>query len=481
LLLDEPTNHLDLPSLEWFEDFLVQFKGAIIIVSHDRTFLDRTVQFILELNSSRLDRYTGNYSSYLEQKVQRLEILKRTQAGQQRKIAEMERFIERFRSKATKARQVQSRIKALAKIERIEGPQQSKKFRRFSFPEPVRTGDQVIKIRAMETGYDGVMVLHDIDLNIQRGERIALAGPNGAGKSTLLKVIARQKKIHAGDIKWGTRVTVGYFGQHQVQELNMEQTVLQAATEVAGDASPTAVRTALGSFLFSASDVDKKVGVLSGGEKARLALVRMLLRPAPLLVLDEPTNHLDVESREALSDALTAFKGTLVFVSHDRRFVNSLATHVLDVNDGKIERYEGNYNAYLHQKRQQEQSDASHQPGRMGQAKKAAPSMNQGTDRKLSAKERRREAARLRQDRNDALRPLKKKSAELEGIVEDVEEQLADLDEQLADPAFYAQESTGETFRKRANLADKLEEASNAWLEIQQKIESMEAQFEEKQ
>jgi ATP-binding cassette subfamily F protein 3 len=346
LLLDEPTNHLDLASLAWLEDFLASYAGTVVVVSHDRYFLNRMVTSIADLTPEGLVVYPGDYDDYLVEREARRELLEARARNQAKRIAEVERFIERFRYKATKARQVQSRIKMLDKVERIELPGARRQVH-FAFPEPPRTGRRVATLSGIHKAYGDNVVYAGIDLAVERGERLALVGENGAGKSTLLKMLAGVLPFDRGERLLGSHVAVHYYAQHQLDALNPTRTVLEELEAAAPESTHTRLRTILGAFLFSGDSVEKKVAVLSGGEKARLALARMLVRPAALLCLDEPTNHLDLASREVLEAALAEFPGTIVFISHDRYFINRIATVVVEVAGGTLGRYPGTYDDYL--------------------------------------------------------------------------------------------------------------------------------------
>jgi ATP-binding cassette subfamily F protein 3 len=346
LLLDEPTNHLDLASLAWLEDFLAGYDGTVVVVSHDRYFLNRMVTSIADLTPDGLVVYPGDYDDFLVEREARRALLEARARNQAKRIAEVERFIERFRYKATKARQVQSRIKMLARVERLELPGASRQVH-FAFPEPPRTGRRVATLTGLHKAYGDNVVYAGVDVAVERGERLALVGDNGAGKSTLLKVLAGVLPFERGERTLGAHVAVHYYAQHQLDALDPARTVLEELEAVAPEATHTRLRTLLGAFLFSGDSVDKKVAVLSGGEKARLALARMLVRPAALLCLDEPTNHLDLASREVLESALADFPGTIVFISHDRYFINRIATAVVEVARGTLTRYPGSYDDYL--------------------------------------------------------------------------------------------------------------------------------------
>ncbi len=336
LLLDEPTNHLDIPSIEWLEAFLLDYPGAVLLISHDRSFMNGVVGGVIELSGGKATVFTGNYDAYLAEKERRALALDAAIARQEEEIAKTQEFIDRFRSKATKATQVQSRIKALEKIERLE-KDATEKTVRFTFPAPVRSGEIVATFSEIEKSYDGRMIVHPFDWVVRRGMKVALIGPNGAGKSTLLKIMAGTVVPDAGTYRTGTGVTTAYYSQHQLEILDPSHTVLASMESVAPDSeSQTRIRGLLGAFLFRHEEVFKKVGVLSGGEKSRLALARLLLAPANLLLLDEPTNHLDLPSREALVTALEAYRGTLVFITHDRYVIEKIATDIIEVLPGSI-------------------------------------------------------------------------------------------------------------------------------------------------
>jgi ATP-binding cassette subfamily F protein 3 len=346
LLLDEPTNHLDLPSIAWFEETLQEYKGAALIVSHDRTFLRRHATRVAELENARFTVWEGGYDRFLTQKEERRLQLEAEARSQGRKIAETERFIERFRYKASKARQVQSRVKSLAKLERVETAPESRRSMRLRIPAPARAGDVVLRLEGVHKRYGETLVYRGVDFLLRRGDRVALAGPNGAGKSTLLRIAAGALGFDAGTRTLGHNVTVAAYAQHQLETLDASRSVLAELESVAGVEDVPRLRGHLGAFLFSGDDVQKKVSVLSGGEKARLALAKMLLRPANFLVLDEPTNHLDVAACEVLEEALSDYQGTLLFISHDRAFINALATRVVEVRDGVLRDHAGNYDAF---------------------------------------------------------------------------------------------------------------------------------------
>ncbi len=370
LLLDEPTNHLDLEARNWLEDYLRNYPHALLLISHDRFFLDVTVNKIVEIWNKRLWFYTGNYDKYVRQKTRRNEQLQAAYRNQRDRIEQLEVFINRFRYQATKAKQVQSRIKELEKIERIEIPPEEKTIH-FSFPQPKPSGRIVAEFNHVDKSYGTKEVFRDVSFVIERADRIALVGVNGAGKSTLIKLLAGAEPLTGGEYRLGHNAQPDYFAQDQYKELNPDARIL----EDLGDASPrstqTELRSLLGCFLFSEDDVFKKIDVLSGGERGRYALLRLLLHPANFLLLDEPTNHLDLRAKDVLLDALTDYAGTVVFVSHDRYFIDKLATRVFEIGGGKVEIYPGNYEDYLWRK----QGGNTEQEERMASALQARTSV----------------------------------------------------------------------------------------------------------
>ena len=351
LLLDEPTNHLDLESLGWLENFLAAYEGSVVIVSHDRYFLNRMVTAIAELAGGSVTLYHGDYDHFLVEREARQALLEAQARNQAKRVAEIERFIERFRYKATKARQVQSRVKMLDRMERIETEAGARRIH-FAFPQPPRTGRLVARLAGVHKAYGDNVVYAGMDFQVERGDRVALVGVNGAGKSTLLKILAGVLPFDAASACSARHVEVQYYAQHQLDALDPTRTVLEELEQAAPEAQISRLRTILGSFLFSGDTVDKKVAVLSGGEKARLALAKMLARPAALLCMDEPTNHLDLASKEVLEEALAGFTGTIVFISHDRYFINRIATQVVEVDRGRLTTHLGNYDDYLDHKAQ---------------------------------------------------------------------------------------------------------------------------------
>jgi len=349
LLLDEPTNHLDLEARNWLEQYLDDYPHAYVVISHDRYFLGVTVERILEIWNQGVHFYSGNYEQYLRQRTERREQLEATARNQQDRIRQLEAFINRFRYTATKAKQVQSRIKELERMERIEIPPEEKTIR-FTFPQPKPSGRVVAEFRRVSKAYGVKQVLAGVNVVIERGDRIALVGVNGAGKSTFIKLLSGAEPLTAGEYVLGHNVEIDYFAQDQYKELDPEARVIDDLGSVAPQRTQTELRTLLGCFLFSEDDVFKRIGVLSGGERNRYALARMLLHPSNFLLLDEPTNHLDLKAKDVLLEALRDYSGTLVFVSHDRYFIDRLATRVFEIEGGNVQAYPGNYEDYLWRK-----------------------------------------------------------------------------------------------------------------------------------
>jgi ATP-binding cassette subfamily F protein 3 len=436
LLLDEPTNHLDLESLGWLESFLERYDGTVVVVSHDRYFLNRMVTSIADLGPGGVSVYAGDYDDFLVEREARRQLLEAQAANQAKRVAEIERFVERFRYKATKARQVQSRLKMLERIERVEVAEAQRRIR-FAFPEAPRTGRRVLTLRELHKAYGDRVVYAGVDFELERGERVALVGPNGAGKSTLLRVLAGTLPFERGERTLGLGVTLHYYAQHQLEALDPSRTVFEEMERAAPELGQTRLRTILGSFLFSGDTVDKRVAVLSGGEKARLALARILVRPAALLALDEPTNHLDLVSREVLEDALVDFGGTIVFISHDRYFINRIATRVVEIDDGRLTSYPGTYDDYLEARarlaavdvasrdpaRTRDRGDARHERAGAG-ATDGRPERGRDVPR-----ERRRSAAEIRR--------LRVRLDAVERRITELEARLDEIARMLAEPELY--------------------------------------------
>ena len=453
LLLDEPTNHLDLESIGWLEEYLESYEGAYVIVSHDRYFLNRMVRGIVELERGKLTRYHGNYDEYVEARRAREEALEKSAKQQARELKKVERFIERFRYKNTKAKQVQSRIRSMGKVERIQTAAATRKIR-FGFPAAPRSGDVVVRAEGVDKRFGDRTVYDGMDLLLRRGDRTALIGPNGAGKSTLLKLLAGRLDADGGRLELGHNVVERYYAQHQLDDLDPGATVLEEIERVAPPEERPRLRKLLGAFLFTGDDVEKKVHVLSGGEKARLALAKLLVQPANLLLLDEPTNHLDLASREVLEEALNEYAGTLVVISHDRYFINRVVTSVADVGGGRIELHEGDYDEYMEWKRRYPAPAAdAGEPASGG----AAESRQRRRDAKrLEAEERNR---RYR-ERREAERRL----APIEGRIADVERELRELEKLQADPGTYSDPAkAADVARSKAEVERRLEKLYAEW------------------
>jgi ATP-binding cassette subfamily F protein 3 len=456
LLLDEPTNHLDLVSLIWLEEFLTNYPGAMVIVSHDRVFLNHIIDWIAEIEAQRIDLYYGDYDHYLEEKEARGQILEATYKTQQRKIEQTERFIERFRAKNTKSSQVQSRIKMLEKIERIELPDKKKGIR-FHFPVPKRSGHKVVEVKNLYKSYGDTVVYQGIDLSLYRGDKVALVGPNGAGKSTLLKILAGVLEFEKGEVILGKDATRAYFAQHQFDLLRPENTVFEELLAIATDESQTELRTLLGTFLFGGDEIEKRVSVLSGGEKSRLVLAKMLLKPANFLLFDEPTSHLDISSRNVLEMALKQFQGTICLVTHDRHLINRIANKVIEIDRGIPNVFLGNYDDYLY-KKQQIQAD---------EGQKSEVSKKQEPPRKKPSyrmKDERRKRAQEMDKFKRQLSSLEKRFQEVEKSLHEATQKLDHLNQRLSDPNLYLnQQETYETVQTHKQVKDQVRELTQLW------------------
>ncbi|MBM3817853.1 MAG: ATP-binding cassette domain-containing protein [Acidimicrobiia bacterium] len=428
LLLDEPTNHLDLEARNWLEEYLAGYPYAVILVSHDRYFLDTVVTRITDLNLRRLTDYVGNYSTYVEQRDAMLDRLRQMKKEQDEETARIKMFIDRFRYQATKAAQVQSRIKLLEKVVPIEVPPERKRIH-FTFPACARSGRTVLEAKHARKAYGALTVFRDLNLHIERGDRIALVGPNGAGKSTLMRMLSGEEAPDSGTRAVGHQVVMQYFAQDEATRLDPALTVYETLEVGSSTDMVPAIRNILGGFLFSGDDVHKKAGVLSGGERTRLAVARMLLRPSNTLLLDEPTNHLDLDSKDVLLEALEDYGGTLVIVSHDRYFVERLATKIIEIGHGEGIVYPGTYTEFLWHKEHPQEPVKAHIPKPTSQAPKAPT-----PDR--SREERKREDAE-RKKRQRAADSLQRRISDLEGRIAEKEAQVKELEAQMAAPGFY--------------------------------------------
>lgn len=464
LLLDEPTNHLDLETRNWLEDFLANYPYAYILISHDRHFLDVTVKKIAEIWNKQVHFYHGNYEKYLKQKQERRLQLEAAYKNQREKIEQLEAFINRFRAQATKAKQVQSRIKELERIQRIEIPPDEKEIR-FSFPQPPPSGRTVVECRSLAKSYGEKVVFRDASFVIERGDRIALVGVNGAGKSTLIKLLAGLEPPTSGDLCLGHNVEVDYFAQDQYKELDAGARMLDDLYSVSGRSTQTELRSLLGCFLFSEDDVFKTLGVLSGGERNRYALARMLLHPSNFLLLDEPTNHLDLRAKDVLLNALEDFTGTVVFVSHDRYFIDKLATRVFEVGDGSVHIYPGNYEDYLWRKQRGDEESAPSTREKQANKSTANPPVSTtavlDTESSNGTKTKRLNPIKLKQ--------MKERCAEVEIEIEKLEAGVAECETELQ--SFVSAVETARLTQLLAVRKTELAERLTEWEDISAALE----------
>jgi ATP-binding cassette subfamily F protein 3 len=438
LLLDEPTNHLDLESLQWFQEYLKDYPGGIVMISHDREFLNQLVGSIVEIAHSKLVRYRGNWDNYVDQKVAREEQQLAAYKNQQKEIASLQLFADRFRAKASKASQAQSKLKQIDRMEKIAAPVARGKTIKFHFPQPPRSGLRVIALKDVDHAYADLVVYRGLNFHAERGQRTVLVGPNGAGKSTLLKLLAGVLPVQRGAREPGHNVRVGYFSQNRIDVLNPKLTVLQSVLDSPKPVPEQTARTVLGSFLFRGDDVFKSVAVLSGGEKSRLALVKLLLDPPNLLLMDEPTTHLDVGSIDALIGALKQYHGTLIFISHDVHFIRAIATSVLHINMGRLTAYPGDYQYYIDKSKAASARTAL-------TAGRDAPEVNgqKSAVRKQTApgsrkqKGQKRVEAEARNAISKTKREKDKRLAEIEMQIAALEQQQKELVAALEDPAVY--------------------------------------------
>jgi ATP-binding cassette, subfamily F, member 3 len=468
LLLDEPTNHLDIESLQWLENFLASYEGSVVIVSHDRYFLNRMVTSIADLHGGEIDLYPGDYDDFLAQREARQALREAQARNQAKRIEEIERFIERFRYKASKARQVQSRIKMLDRVDRIELDSAARKIH-FKFPQPPRTGRLVARLAGVHKSYGDKVVYAGMEFLVERAERVALVGPNGAGKSTLLKMLAGVLPFERGERVLGPNVEVHYYAQHQLDALDPALTVLEEMTQVAPESTVTRLRTILGSFLFSGDTVDKRISVLSGGEKARVALAKMLVKPAALLCLDEPTNHLDLASKEILEEALSTFTGTIVFISHDRYFINRIATRVVDVQAGQLTDYLGNYDDYLTRKTAAAAAPAAKSPPPAPPAEVREPAPSSRAATKAGAPDVRRQKSLERE-----IKTIRTRLAAVEGQIQEMEARLAEIGLALADPDLYRDGSRArEIAQSRKDTEQQVAWLMKEWEDLSQRLTSV--------
>jgi ATP-binding cassette, subfamily F, member 3 len=447
LLLDEPTNHLDLESMKWLERFLKSYDGAILLVSHDRDFMNALATKVTEIRDSRLVSYVGDYEAFVRQRAMEAEQLAAAARNQSKRIAHTEAFINRFRYKASKARQVQSRIKMLEKVERIDAPKKGRKAMKVGFPQPPRSGQVVIEMRDVDFAYDTKPVYTDLELTIERGEKVALVGPNGAGKTTLLKLLAGVLQPNAGERRLGHNVALGYFAQHQIEALDPSNRVIEELQRAIPPSVTIRPRDLLGRFLFSGDDTDKPVSVLSGGERTRLALAKLLVTPVNFLCLDEPTNHLDITSRDVLEDALVEYGGTIVLITHDRHLIRSVANRIVEVTSGVPRSFLGDYDDYLYRISQEVE----------------APAIPRATQRD-----------RAKVDKAE-LRRLRAAVRRVENELDRAHAERKHFEELLADPRVYTRsEKSDETMRAHTAAAKRVSELETEWERLTETLQGAE-------
>jgi len=469
LMLDEPTNHLDLESLGWFQNYLEHYPGAILMISHDRAFLNSLVDNIIEIRNHQLHHYRGNYDAYVEQRKARYEQHVAAYKNQQSEIQRLQEFADRFRAKASKASQAQSKLKQIERMEKIEAPEDTEKRIHIKFPQPARSGQRVMTLDKIHFSYDTLTVYRGIDLEIEKGQRIVLVGPNGAGKSTLLKLLGGALVAQQGERKLGHNTEVGYFAQNRVDMLNSTRTVLQETMSIPNPVPEVQARTILGSFLFQGDDAYKKVSVLSGGEKSRLGLIKLLLNPPNLMLMDEPTTHLDMASIDALIDALKQYQGTLVFISHDVYFIRALAQSVLHISAGNLTPYSGDYDYYLEKSgalsaRQgtvagEKLTDSRPEEAKRAPSAEASPNRSGG-----KSKEQKRREAEERQAVSAARKEIQARVQKIEREIAELEKRHKEIVAEMESPETYQDASAAVRLNRELHAhTEKLDKLNESW------------------
>jgi ATP-binding cassette subfamily F protein 3 len=479
LLLDEPTNHLDLPSVAWFAEFLKRWNRCFVLISHDREFLNEQISRVVSLELEGVRSYPGNYEKYVEQRAEEETILAGKAKNLARERERLTRFVDRFRAQANKARAVQSRIKSLERMESVE-TYQKRGVMRFSFPPTARTVNEVVRIEGLRKAYGSHVVFPGVDLTVRRGEKIGIIGVNGAGKTTLLRMLAGELPHDGGAIRIGSGVEVGYYAQHHADTLDLSATVYEVVQRASPDTPPARVRAILGAFMFSGDDTEKPVKVLSGGEKARVALARLLVAPGNLLLMDEPTNHLDLASSESLAASLGTFDGTLVFVSHNRSLIRTLATKIWNVEDQRVEVYPGTLDEYMYSMAQRRIAVATAETAPRRDPRGAAPAGPAASAAKSrdDDKARKRREAEARQKRSVKLGPLEKAVAQLEDRIAQLEAEQKARAAELADPGVYDEAARRNRLLSEYQAAsDKLEELTARWEAAMAALEAAKAEL----
>ncbi len=477
LLLDEPTNHLDIPAVRWLEQFLQDFDGAMILVSHDRDFLNRQIHRIISLEHEGMRTYSGNYDFYMKAREEEKKSLEAEARSRDQKIKEARKFIERFRSKASKARQAQSKIKLVKKMDLVETRQREKTVR-FSFPEVPRSGREVLSIKDVSKGFGEKLLYKDLNMTVLRGERIAIIGPNGCGKTTLLRIIAGEIEPDDGLITLGHGVSMSYFAQHHSEMLDPNKTIIQEVYQVVPYEAIGFVRGVCGTFLFSGEDVDGLTGTLSGGEKARVSLAKLLVKPGNLMVMDEPTNHLDISSSETLIDALAEYEGTLLFVSHNQSFINRLSTKIWDITKVKIFEYPGNLDEYYDHLSKAEISPGETERDSEKEFGRKIPDPGSGVEKaretkRVNKKALKKERAEKRRFLRETLKPIQDELEYLEGRIAEQESRQKDLENALADPeVFKDSEKSVRLINEYHDVKEELDTLIQKWEQCQERLES---------